>query len=522
MNGKTFQSKLFGTDFVRGRRDVGRLCWRKCVGTPKERCYVKVAGVSPDIDIKPFTEDLNNLRRAVEERVFQVQGSDGLITPPRPSPGVFAKTLLPARKSLLPLLPSTAPLCHDAFVNSYTGRKRQRYQEALDKIRSGRSSLGRSAEVSVFIKYEKTDWTSKKDPVPRVISPRDPCFNVRLGRYLKKLESPLFKAIDCMFGETTIMKGYNAEITAGILRRKWDSYTNPIAVGLDASRFDQHVSYDALKWEHSIYKECFKHTKHKQRLSNILKHQLINKCFGTVNDGELFYTVKGTRMSGDINTSMGNCLIMCSMVYAYLKSIDVDAKLANNGDDCVLFLDKEDLSKLDGLYDWFIKIGFNMAIEKPVDEFELLEFCQTKPVFDGDIWIMCRKPSAISKDSVLLHPWDRRSNKYFLGWLSSVGIGGLRLAGRLPIFQEFYALYQRSGVKNKTDYGKHVGYNAVDAIAGMKRDYGYVSAQCRSSFYSAFGVTPDEQICLEKFYRDGKLDHALGDWTPRRIMGSVY
>jgi len=205
-----------------------------------------------------------------------------------------------------------------------------------------------------------------------------------------------------------------------------------------------------------------------------------------------------------------------------LKYINIDAKLANNGDDCVLFLDKKDLYKLDGLYDWFIKIGFNMAIEKPVDEFEHLEFCQTKPVYDGDIWIMCRKPSAIAKDSVLLHPWDSKNTKYYLGWLDSVGVGGLRLAGKLPIFQEFYALYKRSGVRNKYDYTKHVGFNSVEAQVNMKRDYGHVSPECRSSFYSAFGVTPDEQLCLEKYYRDGKLDNNLGDWAPRSVMGSVY
>jgi len=501
----------------------GCLYWRSNLGTPKERRYVKVAGVGPEVEITPFTESLECIKRAVEERVFQVKGSDGLITPPRPLPGVFAETLLPARKVLVPLLPKTAPVSHDAFVNSYSGRKKQRYREALDKIRNGRFCPETAAEVSVFVKFEKTDRTSKRDPVPRVISPRDPQFNVRIGRYLKHLEKPLFKAVDGMFGETTIMKGLNSEQAAAVLRGKWDSYVNPVAVGLDASRFDQHVSFEALQWEHDVYLNCFPANKHKQRLARLLKCQLVNFCRGRVPDGEVVYCVRGTRMSGDMNTSMGNCLLMCSMIYCYLEHIGVDAKLANNGDDCVLFLDKADLPKLSGLYDWFMSVGFNMAIEDPVDEFEQFEFCQTKPVFDGTTWVMCRKPLAIAKDSVLLHPWDKKSDKYFRAWLDSVGVGGLRLAGRIPIFQEFYSLYKRSGsASRKYNMGQHVGFNMTEALSGMKRDYGAITPQCRASFYYAFGITPDEQECLEKFYRGGNLGRGLGEWNPRFVMGSVY
>jgi len=511
----------FGSEGV-GLDKANRLYWRKRLGFPKERRYVRVAGVSPDIQLLPFTDSLDNLRRAVEERVFQVKGSDGLITPPRPAPADFAKTLYSSRKALLPLLPSTAPVSHQTFVDSYSGRKRMRYQEALDKIKQGRFCLKEDAKVKVFLKYEKTDRTSKADPVPRVISPRDPKFNLRLGRYLKHLEKPLFKAIDEMFGERTIMKGLNAEQSATILHDKWQSFVKPIAVGLDASRFDQHVSKDALKWEHSIYLQCFKENKHKQRLRELLQHQLVNHCFGETQDGELEYIVQGTRMSGDMNTSMGNCLLMCCMIYAYLQDIGVNAKLANNGDDCVLFLEHRDLHRLNGLYDWFLKLGFNMAIEKPVDEFEGVEFCQTKPVFDGSVWIMSRKPLALAKDAVMLHPWDYNSNDYYKGWLNSVGTGGLRLAGQLPIFQDYYALFQRSGKVTKHDFSRLQGFNAIEALQSMKRDYGVVTPQCRSSFYYAFGVTPDEQLVLEKFYKRGKLVDRLGDWEPRSVMGSVF
>jgi len=503
-----------------GRKQGDCLYWRSHLGTPKLRRYVKVSGVAPDVELQPFTESLLCLRRAVEERVFQVKGSDGLINPPRPAPGDFAKHVLPAYTALLPLLPSTVPVTHNQFVMSYSGRKQKRYREALDRIRSGGFDAKKCAEVSVFVKFEKTDWTSKSDPVPRVISPRDPRFNLKLGRYLKHLEKPLFRAIDDMFGEKTIIKGLNATESAAVLRKKWDSFVSPIAVGLDASRFDQHVSLQALEWEHEVYRNCFKSQKHRDRLSALLKHQLVNKCYGSVPDGELRYQITGTRMSGDINTSMGNCLLMCSMIYSYLSDIGVRAKLANNGDDCVLFLERRDFSKLTGLYDWFLRIGFNMAIEEEVDEFEGIEFCQTKPVFDGHNWIMCRKPLAIAKDCVMLHPYSR---KYYEGWLHAVGTGGIRLAGGLPVFQEVYQLFRRSGNKTNIDYSGHVGYNMSEALGNITREYQHeILPSCRASFYFAFGVTPDEQLCLERHYRGGNLCRDLGEWRPRSIMGSVY
>jgi hypothetical protein len=504
-------------------RPVDRLSWRTRLGTPKERRYVRVAGVAPAVEVVPFTNSLECLRRAVTERVFQVEvGKSGKFTsPPRPRSGVFASRLANVRKQLLPLLPSTAPKSHEQFVLSYEGRKKVRYQRALDEIRAGRTNLEEDAKLKVFVKFEKTDRTNKSDPVPRVISPRDPRFNIRIGRYLKFLEKPLFKSIDQLFGHPTILKGYNAVESAKILREKWDNLRNPVAIGLDASRFDQHVSVDALKWEHGIYLSCYKQSKHKKRLSNLLMHQLHNKCYGDTPDGELKYSIMGTRMSGDMNTSMGNCLLMCAMIKAYLEFVGVTGSLANNGDDCVLFVEKQDLEAvMKPLSKWFLEMGFNMAIEQPVEEFEELEFCQTKPIFDGYGWIMCRNPhSAIVKDSVMLKNWD--SSQLFRGWLDAVGTGGLALTGGLPVFQELYRLYVRSGKKRKIPI-ELIPWSFRSWKEGVNREYGKVHPEARASFYWAFGITPDEQLVMEKEYASMVISPVLGKYFNRVSFGDGF
>ena len=494
-----------------------RLQWKREVGNPKERRYVRVAGVAPDIEVKPFINDLDTVLRGVTERVFFVKEDGKFVRPPRPEPRVFEQRLAPTARVLVDLLPSTAPVSHDSFVAMYSGRKRRVYQAALDEIRAGRTNLKEDAKLRVFVKYEKTDRTSKVDPVPRIISPRDPKFNIRVGRYLKPLEHKLFDSLRDLFGHTTVIKGYNAVQSATLMREKWEKFRKPVAVGLDASRFDQHVSLDALRWEHKIYLNCFPEGKHKRRLATLLKMQEYNHCEGYVPDGRLKYTVEGTRMSGDMNTSLGNCLLMCSMIHAYGREVGCDIQLANNGDDCVVFMEQEDLDRFMGpLSKWFLEMGFNMAVEEPVTEFCQIEFCQTKPIFDGVGWVMCRNiATAVVKDSVMLKSWD--GPLLFRGWLDAVGMGGLALAGQLPIFQDLYQCYVRSGLRRKIPE-ELLPWSFRQLGDGMNRTYGIVHPECRASFYFAFGITPDEQECLERYYQELQLGSALQPYAGRAIF----
>jgi hypothetical protein len=495
-------------------------CRLRCeprLGVNKVRRYVRVSGASPDVEIVPFNHEFSTLRRAVLERVFFVKTEDGFARPPRPEPGLFSQVLQKTRGVLLPLLPSTAPLTHQQFVDaSSTGRKRRVYQRALEDLRGGRSTPEEEARVSVFVKYEKTDHTSKSDPVPRVISPRDPRYNIRVGRYLRHMEHRVFKSLGKMFGHPTVIKGMNAVESARCLREKWEMFSDPVAVGLDASRFDQHVSLEALRWEHDIYLNCFKQKKHRDRLKRLLKLQEVNHCVGYTPDGVVKYTVTGTRMSGDMNTSLGNCVLMCSMIHAYLAERGVRGQLANNGDDCVVFLERKHLKKfMGGLSEWFLRLGFNMAIEDPVDEFERIEFCQTRPLFDGQQWLMCRNPfTALAKDSTMLMPYDP---VVFRGWLDAVGVGGLRMTGGLPIFQDFYAAYIRSGQRREVPI-ELLPWSFRNWSAGMVREYGAVSPAARSSFWLAFGITPDEQICLEHYYQRFRVSSEVGPFMPRLVF----
>lgn len=500
---------------------------------------MRVSGVAPNIEITPFNHKIGTLERAVKERVFFVKnvkaknpGNDDEFTrPPLPITNAFGR--LDATFRLLKnRLPSTAPLTHQQFVESYKGRKRMVYEKALEELRLGNHNSVDDAKVSVFIKHEKTDWTSKSDPVPRVISPRNPRYNIRVGRYLKPLEERVFKSLGSLFGHRTVMKGMDVRKVASVLREKWDMFSDPVAIGLDASRFDQHVSVPALQFEHSVYLECFKQKKHKEKLAALLRLQLENDCIGFAEDGIIKYKTVGTRMSGDMNTSLGNCVLMCSMIHAYLLDRGVVGQLANNGDDCVVFIERADLGRFsDGLFDWFWDMGFNMAIEKPVDEFGMIEFCQCKPVFDGESWVMCRNPvSSIAKDCVLLKS-DVNEN-FFRLWLNAIGTGGLSIAGGLPVFQSFYQMCVRSGVesyKSSGKKGKTITLETGELMPWFMREVGMkgleksrpITPEARASFWESWGFTPDAQVELEKFYDSISIAGFGESWAPRPIFTEV-
>jgi hypothetical protein len=475
----------------------------KVAGSPKERKTTAIYGVSPPVVFSSHNNGIIALERAVLERVFNVKRCGKFAPPFKPSSDEhFFQSLSEYSRIIRKHLPSTVPITKRQFVDTYRGRKRVVYEAALESLERKPVTLEDSF-VKVFVKFEKFNQTAKPDAVPRVVSPRHPRFNVEFGRYIRPIEERIFDAIGEVYGSKTVMKGMNASDSGKLMREKWNMFCEPVAVGLDAERFDQHVSTSALKYEHWTYLSCFWRPKDKRRLQQFCNQQLINKCSGNAPDGWLKYHTDGVRMSGDMNTSLGNCVLMCAMIYSYARSCDTTIQLANNGDDCVVFMERAQLGQfMGGLYDWFKNMGFSMVCEKPVHDFEQISFCQTQPVWVGpgiDDYLMVRDPRvAISKDSVALQPLTRP--KEVSGWLDAVGRGGLALTGAIPVWQNFYSMYIRSAIGPKSKIETGWGWGVRSLSRSIERTYAPPTEYTRYSFWLAFGISPDEQLCIERHY----------------------
>lgn len=492
-----------------------RLAVSRLAGRPVIRRVYRVTPLSPGLQFGVHENNLVNLLRGLRERVFAVEREGELRKPPRPIPGRVESELARFARAFDKLSPPTTPWSTDEFCATYVGRRATVYRDASESLRHAPVER-RDANSDSFLKAEKVPFYAKADPAPRLIHPRNPRYNVAVGVYLKQIEHQVYRQVDKVWKSRTILKGYNARQVGSIMSRKAEKFRQPLFIGLDASRYDQHVSTPALQWEHERYLSFF-HGVDREELAKLLSWQLSTKCTARCRDGRVKYRVDGMRFSGDMNTGMGNCLFMCAMVWSWCQKRGVYAQLANNGDDCVLIIEQSQLGTLDvsGMVEWFKSLGFTMKVEDPVTDLEKVEFCQTHPIFDGNEWVMVRKHRhAMAKDCISIKPLD--SPSMFDKWRLSVSLAGMSLTGGIPVQQDFYAAMGR-GAKGKPLVGDPTLETGFMRLArGMDRFYTEPTPASRYSYWLAFGVTPDEQIALERHY--GSISLA---WEAPEAQGTI-
>ena len=438
--------------------------------------------------------------RAASERVLNEEVGGQWIPVRTPHPITFEGWLDCFASRFDDLANSTTPVSYSEIVDTYRGRKRVNYTQAMHSL-SASDVRPSDAYLKTFIKCEKIDFYVKPDPAPRVIQPRNPRYNLAVAVFLKPLEHVIYDKINSLFGATTIMKGLNAVEQGRAIREAWESVIDPVAVDLDASRWDRHVSATALKWEHNRYLKYFSGSAH-DRLKRLLSWQINNRCFAYLNDGKVQWDMKGRRASGDMNTALGNVLIMCACIWSWCHDNQVTGfRLINNGDDSVLIISKRFLPILATMAEWFGHVGFLMKIGDTTEVFEQIKFCQTQPVWDGTQWIMCRDPrTVLQKDAHSLLPLDNETN--MRGWLASVGDCGLSLAGNLPIFNEYYSWMRRQGVHNRVADHPSLETGMMWLAKGLSPKYSEPTIETRVSFWRAFGLDGTDQRQWEGFYRN--------------------
>lgn len=464
---------------------------------------------------------VGNLRRGLYERVlYRVDGQSR--TPPLvATASVIEEELGPFRLALGGAIRPAHPVTREKFVAMYSGRKQAIYARASASLQR-RPLCEADSYLSTFVKCEKIDFSTKPDPAPRMIQPRSPRFNVEVGRYLKPLEKKVVQGIAEVWGDTTVMKGLNPQEVGEAFRKKWSEYKDPVAIAMDAVKFDQHVNQPLLSWEHSCYLEVTPDSR-RPHLKKLLDMQLRNTGFARAPDGTIKYKVAGRRASGDMNTGMGNCLIMCGAMWA-LRRKTRRFSLANNGDDCTLICERSDAEAIRrAVPRHFAAYGLLMEVESTVDTFEQISFCQTSPIQMGDgTTIMVRDPRVcLDKDSCTPIPINT-ANKA-APWLWAVGTGGLSLTGGIPIMQEYYQCYIRHGRPSNTwdDAAMDGGFRMM--TVGMSRCHTEVEPGTRLSFWRAFGILPDMQTALERGFASTKLTLSAGELTSPNIhLQSLY
>lgn len=381
----------------------------------------------------------------------------------------------------------TLPLTTEQFVDHYGGLKRARYEAAAKSLEHKPISRVDSYP-SVFLKAEK--W--HEDKAGRLISGRSPRYNVEVGKYLLPIEKRVYRAIDQVFGSPTIMKGLTQEQRAEVVRSHWETFCDPVAVGQDFSKFDQHISKAALQYEHGVYLGMYQGCATLQRL---LSWQLETKCFANVQDGVVKYVVKGGRMSGDMNTAMGNCIISASLLWAYAREQGLEIRCIVDGDDSVAFMERRDVARYRaGLADYMRRHGFHLTVEPTVSDISQVEFCQCK-YLAAEPPTMVRNPlKAITQD----HCWVINKQLKWQEVLAATGLGGLALYGNIPVLGAYYDMLARAAPLSARTR------KLLDTRSGWLRDATFdgkryePSEATRYQMWRTWGISPEEQRILER------------------------
>lgn len=454
-----------------------------------------------------FNNSMSVMYRALMERLYYVKsknrGGEEFVLCPQPTHSFddlnYFKSAIKHHLPCLPPVWST-----EQFVDSYSGPKHKRYAAAA--VILGRTGPRRSyGYPKTFIKGEFYNGTAKQNPCPRLIQPRDAVYNILIGRYVRPMEKCIYKSIDRIFGHHVVLKCDTPWQRANAIHSYWSEFSDPCFVGFDASRFDQHTSAAALEWEHSVYLNIHNDPEFREYLS----WQVNNVGYANTPDGTIMYETKGCRMSGDMNTALGNVIIMCGLCHKYLKSLGIKFRFIDDGDDCGVFLERADLHTLQQLPEHHLQYGYEMTVEKPVYELEQVEFCQSRPVNCGDgNWMMVRNVhKALAHDALMIdkHDWVEVQNV-----LAATGICGLALYNNMPVLGEFYGMLSRCGTdKKQVDHMLNIHKTGPQTwrFHANPRGFDVDETVARVSIYRAFGILPDVQIALENEYRAQRLSN---------------
>jgi len=422
---------------------------------------------------------------------------------PSPTPAGLAALKIAAAK-LAAMLPLTVEDDINMMPQRYSGRKRKRYEMALETLNSFGPS-DRDANIKMFVNSERFEVKqSKPNPDPRAVQFRGAKYCVEIAQYLKPIEHHLYllKGVSKGVPKTrNIAKGLNQVQRATLLIEKSQNFHDPVFIGLDASRFDKHVGVEVLKLEHGVYLSC----NNNPRFAELLKKQLNNKCFSSRG---IRYRVRGKRMSGDMNTALGNCIIMCIMMLAFMVNID-KWDLLDDGDDSVLIIEREDLDfVLENVKPTFRTYGFDMKVESVVYNVMDVEFCQSKIIeFQPGKFKFVRNPMKVMSTALSgLKLFQVEQVRARL--LNAIGTCELVLNLGVPVLQAYsMAILRNCGTNRRLfldpDSSIMVRVRRELQALGLKQlsklKPQRITSEARESFATAFGVSVDDQLHWERF-----------------------
>jgi len=210
------------------------------------------------------------------------------------------------------------------------------------------------------------------------------------------------------------------------------------------------------------------------------------------------YSMRGRRLSGDMNTACGNAILMVLMVGTVMSGAPFEFRIYDDGDDCLLFVPREDAVFVGGLMvRRFLEFGVTLKVEHQAQVIEEVQFCQARPVYwangKGVLVPEPRKQLSQMYAGVKYGRSPRLDNR--LLYTTSECL--LHLYSSIPVLGAFHAMVHRATrpVQRRSyqddAFAFWVNLNAHAEVSPSLDDY------VRLSFERAYGISPTEQRLME-------------------------
>lgn len=405
-------------------------------------------------------------------------------------------------KQLVTVLPPThlTPYTREQVIKELPPSKRrvaQRGFELLDDRGYGKWAT----RVSAFIKFEPGEYDFNEPPetkAPRLIQHRHPAYCYTLAQYLRPLEHYIFGRFR---GHRTsrpwTTKGMNSW-QIGQRISKMDRWAKTAFIELDHSRFDSCLRAELRIMEHKYYNMFY----NDPLLRDLLREQINNVG---LTHGGVSYKVRGTMMSGEYNTSLGDSIIN----YAVLRLFAGDeADIVVNGDDSVVAVPTHRLASLN--WDIFKQVGFTTKYDVKFDIRDV-SYCQCHPIRverNGALhWRMVRDPSRVlSRTSYTIKKFDTHSK--YVELANAKACGELSCNTGVPVLQAYAARVRTCNPRfnHQMLEAYMVENRRMDRLNFKEFPIHY---QTRCDFAYAFGVDVSDQLLIERYLATAPLQCVL-------------
>lgn len=402
-------------------------------------------------------------------------------------PSAYPRLLKQLRKLVSPL----EPCPQDHIIKRARGEKKNLLLQAkasldLDPVDT------RDGKVKMFLKDDKYPDTEDlcdllgqpddyKITPPRCIQYRNKRYCLQLATYMHPMEEMLYAKVDHL-DTPYFAKSRNLMQRGEDLHNKWSGFSRPVAYLLDHSKYDAHVNPFLKRAEDQHTLWCYNSS---PELRELLAMQMNNK--GSTKNGTKYRTV-ATRMSGDQNTGVDNSKGNFAMICDVFDSFGVPYSVYIDGDDSVVITEGEvpiDLKR-------FQEFGMNTKLDV-VKDFQDIDFCQCKPVYDGVGWRMVRNPLR----TLARTPWTVKdlTVKQIPVYLASIGDCEVALGMGLPIGQ---FIGSKLAAMSKRRMHVDLQFQAnKEFLRPGKAHLVEPSMECRLSYERAWGISVEQQMHIE-------------------------